>query len=403
MIVFTSYGEGHMAEFISKCVLELRRRGHCATILAWTEQAVRLHRKHGVEAFYMLNAWRYSRAKESIEKIIALTWRWTTLNETMLTSDRMQFLEQRAIQAYRACQWFNDAFDPDCRVIWNNLNFAGRSLDIIGSGRTLYLERGWLPKTVILDHLGVNANCSAGLGHRLSPVPISDATWDWVLKTITSYFMDRKSAWGQPKEKLNAADLGDYDLFCGQVAMDTQITQQSCWKYRYDLVYELLAEIYGKCDRKLFIKPHPIDTFYEAHDKAKTVPNATVLKQGEGNIHDWIKNARTVLTVNSTTGFEAMLYGKMVINLGGDAFYHNVGMVTPDVDSTVKILPTIDRYYADTSSDAIGILAQARERKIILTTSDEDISNACSKIAARDNANRHVDIDLVAKALNQEV
>jgi hypothetical protein len=84
---------------------------------------------------------------------------------------------------------------------------------------------------------------------------------------------------------------------------------------------------------KLYVKPHPAYKMsfpYNALKEITKISNVVLIDPGE-HPHRLIENSSAVVVIASTTGFEAILYGKNVVCLG-KVFYRGLGL-TIDVDN----------------------------------------------------------------------
>jgi capsule polysaccharide modification protein KpsS len=91
------------------------------------------------------------------------------------------------------------------------------------------------------------------------------------------------------------------------------------------------------------------------------LPNATVLPP-TANSHDLIERSKAVVTIGSTVGLEALLYGKPVLTLG-DPFYAGAG-VTVDVDSFAEVPEALARslQFVPDRDRLVSFLATAMDR-----------------------------------------
>jgi hypothetical protein len=115
---------------------------------------------------------------------------------------------------------------------------------------------------------------------------------------------------------------------------------------------------------RLVTKEHPLGigrTPLSLLRRISRLPNATVLPPS-ANSHDLIAGARAVVTIGSTVGLEALLYGKPVLTLG-DPFYAGAG-VTIDVDSFAEVPEALARalHYTPDPDRVIAFLATAMRR-----------------------------------------
>jgi len=102
---------------------------------------------------------------------------------------------------------------------------------------------------------------------------------------------------------------------------DMQVLVRSPFYFNQAELVRLIA-LSLPSDIKLYIKEHPENIGYtpiEQLRKIKSIENVRLLDPAF-NSHDLIKNSEAVITIASTTGWEALLYEKPVITFG-KAFY----------------------------------------------------------------------------------
>ena len=94
---------------------------------------------------------------------------------------------------------------------------------------------------------------------------------------------------------------------------------------------------------KLYVKPHPASKTsfpYNALKEITKISNVVLIEPGEHS-HKLIENSSAVVVIASTTGFEAILYGKPAVCLG-KVFYSGVGM-TIDVDDLWELPDALNK------------------------------------------------------------
>ena len=122
------------------------------------------------------------------------------------------------------------------------------------------------------------------------------------------------------QQSISNAAIRDYDVF-----FPLQLPHDETIKYHSRFAFEdiIAYAVKWACENnvRMLIKKHPYDISAEYLSNLG-VPNAEQYVQvvEEGNVHDYMRNAKVVFTANSGVGFEALLYNKPVINFA-DAIY----------------------------------------------------------------------------------
>jgi CDP-glycerol glycerophosphotransferase (TagB/SpsB family) len=102
---------------------------------------------------------------------------------------------------------------------------------------------------------------------------------------------------------------------------DAQMTFREPLLDQYDLIREVSRALPSNVC--LYVKPHPhysgIDVTFSNLSKIRSLRNVKVIKPDTPTV-DLIKQSKAVITVNSTTGFEALILGIPVVTFGHD-FY----------------------------------------------------------------------------------
>jgi hypothetical protein len=322
MILISSFGE-NLTETISNVALELAKKER-VIIVTWTDAAFRGHFTdykltiHGESLNALSQGWSETPDRKSLEYLHAKT------SEEL--GDHSERLLDGTARIARISRWLMDYFRPDKMLIWGKHNAIARcwaDISLHSAPKTVYFERGWLPGLVQVCENGCNAEIQVPY-----IVSVSDKSKAMAEEFVRKSLESRVSNHAQPERLTDVRKDIDAQgkkivLFIGQVAHDTQILAQSSLGWDYGQVYDMLGKVFNGNDRcKLVIKPHPMDQFSVLHNKMANV-HAEVLH--DCNIHDAIRAADVVLTVNSTAGYEALLHGKPVISLcGGKSFYHRL-------------------------------------------------------------------------------
>jgi len=244
-------------------------------------------------------------------------------------------------------------------IIWNGQQLLGRAATLAVkhcSTDTQYLEISNLPGKIFSDKLGVNALSSIAkdtsildafqsvessmhnkwmieyekakqrplpqaqrrLKHRLEGAAnllLKFALRETSLKEVTKKVGSRTSPEKHIHKKLNSANLPSKYIFLPlQVSSDTQIKLHSDIDNAGAIEY---AHNYASALKiPLLVKLHPAETSTHEIKKIIDLQHKFDFQISIKNTNYLIKNAQSVITINSTAGLESMLYEKHVITLG---------------------------------------------------------------------------------------
>ncbi len=232
-------------------------------------------------------------------------------------------LLKNLVNSYRADQLtfliFNGSISPD------------NILDSLKTDhRRVYIENGFFPNTLQIDPCGVNAaNSLPRKADFYLNLP------DYGLDDLPTEVQARKLKISYPVAELP----NDYVFFPFQIPSDQQIRVHSRWIRTMDAFMDLIMNLASKYPNKNFvIKEHPS---FKQSIIGKRPSKRNILFANGNNTEQLIKNARLVITLNSTVGIEALLFGKPVITLG-DACYNIKGLV-----KHASNLIELDKFIAD--------------------------------------------------------
>lgn len=236
-----------------------------------------------------------------------------------------------------------DRVTPTMVVVWNGLQ-PRRSIFVTVAQHNrvpcVYMENGLLPQTTVCDGQGVNANNSMprdpDFYRRLPLAPEPEQTNLTVREVRATRQISGKSLPGR------------YIFVPFQVDYDTQIVLFSPWvKDMQDLFRELLEQSHAMGSTQLVFKEHPSSKrdYRHLHD---LLPPGRGIFANEYATQTLIKGAEAVVTINSTVGIEALLFGKKVVVLG-DAFYAIPGLMLSARDSKelTSALARLDQFTPD--------------------------------------------------------
>lgn len=140
---------------------------------------------------------------------------------------------------------------------------------------------------------------------------------------------------------ITEADFNEnYLLFPLHYMDDAQITFREPLINQYKLIYQISRTL--PSGYFLYVKPHPhylgTDTYFNELYNISKLRNVKIISPTLSSI-DLIKNSQAVITINSTTGFEALILKHPVITFGHD-FYckNNLVYTIRDINELPKIL-----------------------------------------------------------------
>ncbi len=239
----------------------------------------------------------------------------------------------------------------------------------------LFAENGYLPHTLQLDPMGVNAFSSL---NTLNLTDIAARTYSAAQEQefaamLTDYRAGRATPvapplrlrpsllaylqqgwrdwWQRPRRRRINRRIGDtqpqvperFVLFPLQVVADSQLTLHSPLYGNQLAVAIAEVEIaLREVDPTLalVVKLHPADRKKTDYDAVATAHPALVWVSN-GDVRPLLARAQGVVTINSTVGVEALLFGKPVVTLGNN-FYCREELVYP-VRSRAELVPQLRR------------------------------------------------------------
>jgi capsular polysaccharide export protein len=265
----------------------------------------------------------------------------------------------RAVE--RSVRDFLDQSAPDGIFCWNGSGLAAGIAAQIAQHQGIpvaFGENGYLPGTMQLDPIGVNAAASYGPAHldlqQILALRWSDAERERLHRLLAAYrrgeragprvprppglraspFAYLMQAWidlktRTPRRRVNRlvppsppALPERFVFFPLQVRQDSQLTVHSpVYGARLDeAIADLVAALAAVApDTRLVVKLHPADRHKTDYDPViRGFPQ--VIWLGGGDVRRILPNATAVVTVNSTVGVEALVFERPVIVLGSAAY-----------------------------------------------------------------------------------
>jgi len=116
----------------------------------------------------------------------------------------------------------------------------------------------------------------------------------------------------------NLSDMGDYYFFPLQVANDAQLLVHSKMTNIDGL--KIASKMALKAKVQLLVKIHPAETRIDVIEEIINLQAKLNYKVVALNTHILVKNAKKIITINSTVGLEALILNKDVVFLGNSFF-----------------------------------------------------------------------------------
>lgn len=201
--------------------------------------------------------------------------------------------------------------------------------------------RFWMQ--TVFPHL-FTVDCDGwGASHSKYPfdhLPL-EAAEDWMqMKHWTDLcvrMMKNESKFDQPKTYTSDLKADGFLFFPCQLPHDETI--------KFHSEFEVIDCLRAVCDYatakklKLLVKGHPINpgSMAPLRGLVETYDRNYVEWSDEYSIHDYLANARTVFTVNSGVGFEALLHNKPVVTFGRCEYDEVTQRLTPDTVDQVDL------------------------------------------------------------------
>ena len=234
-------------------------------------------------------------------------------------------------------------YNPKMIITWNNIKYPQFMLNDLAKEynlKTLFFENGFLPDTTQADCKGVNA---------LNSVPRDKNFYEnlnYYKKPLPDKLIPRV-----PVRKLEGKQLNlnrEYIFIPFQVNYDSQIIYFSPWIKSMNELFNLIYDISDEFNMDFIFKIHPSDKvtdYSNMYIKAKNRKNILFATNPTSAL---IKNAKAIITINSSVGIEALLFEKRVITLG-EAFYNIDGIVkhADNKNQLINILKNLNKWQLD--------------------------------------------------------
>lgn len=234
--------------------------------------------------------------------------------------------------AYTFVSGLKDRFEKgeiDGAFVWNQWGYENRALAELcrAYGKPCwYLEQGFLPKTICFSRQGLYDE--AHHGHDWEHEPVDDLD-DRVIEAGLERYKGSsvidgvEEASEKALERLKSSEL-PLVLVAGQLDGDSNIIFRSpgCSTNR-----DLLMAVCRAPDVRVLFKPHPYDRKLPPEMPEKVGAASLELARADVKLHQLIELCDVLVTRNSTSGIEAILYDKPVIHTGR-VIYHVGSLAT---------------------------------------------------------------------------
>ncbi|MBR9765562.1 MAG: nitrogen fixation protein FixF [Rhodobacteraceae bacterium] len=208
------------------------------------------------------------------------------------------------------------ATDPEVVVVYNGSVYPESVLAEVSRGRPrVFIEAGFFPQTLQIDPEGLNGANSVPRDAAF----YRDESRDFAAGGYPDAVNNRPS-----KARHDAVALEPGFIFVPfQVPSDMQVTLHSPWVRDMGAFLDVICDLADRLPGERFvIKEHP--SFKLSVKGRRSHPRVTF---ANGNVtSELIRDARAVITLNSTVGIEALLLERPVITLGA-ACYNIEGLV----------------------------------------------------------------------------
>ena len=168
----------------------------------------------------------------------------------------------------------------------------------------------------------------------------------WFRFSWNSFFMDdgihpydpSYDRWSelQKKHNINVHDWkrrGDAILFCLQLDGDSALNRLIYNNIDYkEFCYNKILEIKKYTDRKIIIRNHPLDSSVGKFLTSKFENDPLIEFSNMPDLYSDLDRAWCVITYNSTSCVEAMLYGTPVITLDSSAITHELDFKISNIE-----------------------------------------------------------------------
>ena len=216
---------------------------------------------------------------------------------------------------------------PDLVIIWNIDTKNNREIFDYRKKKqlpVLYIERGCLPNTVIIDD-NESIYKTDRFKNEIWNKPLCEKEHELITGYIKNIRDNKTTLETQQIKNVNDINTKGFKhiIFCPlQRRQDTSITQYGGWVKSVDNFYLIMKQLSAKHKDILFlIKSHPMDML-----TARYKDNSTNFKfVDDYHVNDILELCDKVILINSGVGIFSMMYNKPC-GILGQSFYHIPGV-----------------------------------------------------------------------------
>ncbi len=250
---------------------------------------------------------------------------------------------KRTAEAIEVFYHIIDYLEPHIFIAWNGMCLPMTAFTQVAKNAGIevyYAERGFFPRTLVLDKNGINfGSTPSQQWHTISPTLSFERADE---EKTRHYFSDlhlhaesiagstQKITPDQVRSQFNIPPGAKIVLYVAQIDTDTNIVFYSpAYKSNKELIVKLNKFISEQKDAFLLVKLHPEDVNRSAEFQDLLTGNAALV--GDINIQSLLQMVDVVVVRNSTVGLEALTYHKPVVVLG-QAIYSHKGLTCDAVN-----------------------------------------------------------------------
>lgn len=285
---------------------------------------------------------------------------------------RKQIISE-GLQLFSACKKYFNEVELDLIIVWGGIKYYSSIPAAIAKKNNLkcvFIEKGLFPFTLQVDYKGVNASGNLKNEFKLVSEVTENHPLDFyrsllkekwyftqpvnsintklkikylleefgpkelMIKIFHKYFETKlfkkfnyKERWEITDPISSAGSIIEpgYIFIPFQVSDDSQLLVESNWiKDNVSLVITVIKSLNELgIKNKIVIKEHPRE--FRNYKYKDILKNYNVFFSKAGTV-DLISGSKLVITINSTVGFEALVFGKPVI-ITGNSFYESIPLI----------------------------------------------------------------------------
>lgn len=254
------------------------------------------------------------------------------------------FLYLKLIIFYSSSKRFLRANFKKTVVVWGAGGFYQKIFTFVARQnmqQVLIMENGFLPDTTAIDSKGVNALCSLPRDPNFYRNLDSKTLPNNLPNKLVVRELKHKHAHIVPENV--EKKIRPYFFIPFQCNGDSVIIQHSSFIQNMWQLFDVILEVAKAFPEIEFcIKEHPScpEDYSKLYEKLQESSLQNVYFKNSGVTEELIKKSLGVITINSSVGFESLLFEKPVISLG-DAAY-NIDCITMNVSDIKGVVEALN-------------------------------------------------------------